>query len=80
MNQDYPDYSVMKVAGLLIVTLVLAIFVERTVMLTEFEELEKLLENYDRRVRPGAEGPAVTVNISVQIYNIPEQPLGQSQV
>jgi len=67
----------MKVAGLLIVTMVLAIFVERTVMLTEFEELEKLLENYDRRVRPDTGGPAVTVRVSVYVLNIPEVRFGQ---
>ena len=60
----------MKIPGLIILTYVLSVFGDKTV-LTEFDELEKLVENYDRRVRPNAGGPPVTVKLSVYVLNIP---------
>jgi len=38
---------------------------------TEFDELEKLVENYDKRVRPFAGEKAAQVNISLYVLNIP---------
>ena len=71
------NYTVMMVGGLLTVIMVLAVSVERSVTMTEFEELKKLLENYDRRMRPDTGGPAVTVRVSVYVLNIPEIKFGQ---
>ena len=64
----------MELSRQVMVTLVIMMLVEKSVMITEFE---KLLEDYDRRVRPGAEGPAVTVDIGVHIFNIPEIRFGK---
>jgi len=60
----------MKIPGLIILTYVLSVWADKTI-LTEFDELEKLVENYDRRVRPNAGGPPVTVKLSVYVLNIP---------
>ena len=34
--------------------------------LTEYDELDKIVENYDRRVRPNAGG--IPVNLTISVY------------
>jgi len=61
---------------LLIFVCVPQIFAEKT-KLTEFDELEKLTENYDRRVRPNAGGEPVKVSLSMFVLNIPAINVGK---
>ena len=53
-----------------------SVFVEQR-NLTDYDELDKLVENYDRRVRPYAGGIPVNLTLSVHVLNIPEIKFGQ---
>ena len=65
----------MKSQCILTFTFVVSIFGEQR-NLTEYDELDKLVENYDKRVRPNAGGIPVTLTISVYVLNIPDIKFG----
>ena len=57
--------------SLLLLCSILMIASGENLIHTEFDELEKLVANYDRRVRPFAGEKAAQVNISLYVLNIP---------